>query len=328
MLALLLSGVASASPAVDYIDSQMRLDYQMEALYVRYTVDAVRAGTGGGDSLALAQSQAREFLETAQSLEPWPGDDGGLNQALVLRAEHCVLFFEQTLPTMVGLIGGAHPRDADQLQFETLLNLSEVTDVQDMERLNASLHAFGDANRVRITDEPPDLVDPPVLEVELPGPASGLSSAVRVSFAIAHHNEMVLYNDEVLAVWNDLVVSESSTVQGQRGGLEQAVQELKEVPPWMGDDTLTTAMSANGEALLGLVDLLIQSAELDMRVFLFGKKRRQRDGLLEEVEYTVPTLNAAVRAAQRSFMESWHVDAYEQHNKDLVEWAASQRGGR
>ncbi|MFT5585361.1 MAG: hypothetical protein ACI9VR_002950 [Cognaticolwellia sp.] len=324
MLALLLGGVASGSPATDYIDAQVAVDLQLQSLYVNYTVGAVLAGTESAPVLAAAQEQIHGLLVVAQGQESWPGGDQGLNAAVIQRAEHSVLFFDQTLPTMVSLAGSAYPRDADQLQFETLTHLSKVTDAQDVERMSAALVAFGDANRVQILDRVPEPLGAPTLELGLPGYPSALPSTVRVGFAIGHHNEMVGLNDQVLSAWNAIVVMESADVESQRPVLEEAVQELSEVPPWMGDETLSAAMAANGEALLGLVDQLMQSAALDMRVFLFGKKRRQRDSLLKEVNQRVPALNAKVLAAQEVFVESWQIDAYEQHIDALAKWAAAR----
>ena len=326
---VLLGGVANGSPATDYIDAQMAVERQLEALYVRCTAGAVLAGPEGAPVLAAAQQQVHALLMAAQGQAQWLGGDQGLNAALVQRAEHSVLFFDQTLPTLVSLSSSAHPRDSDQLQFETLTLLSEVTDAQDAERMSVALVAFGNANRVRILEDAlSESLEPPKLELDLPGEPSTLSSMVRVSFAMGHHNEMVALNDQVLSAWNAIVALESADVQGQRPVLEQTVQALREVPPWMGDDTLTESMAANGQALLGLVELLVQSAALDMRLFLFGKKKRQRDSLLEEVDDAVPALNAKVLTARAAFEESWQVHAYEQHIGELAKWAVARREGQ
>ena len=91
---------------------------------------------------------------------------------------------------------------------------------------------------------------------------------------------------------------------------------------------MTESMAANGQALLGLVELLVQSAALDMRLFLFGKKKRQRDSLLEEVDDAIPALNAKVLTARAAFEESWQVHAYEQHIGELAKWAVARREGQ
>lgn len=327
MLALVLfGGVASGSP-VDYLDAQFQVDQQLEVLYVRYTVSSVLAGEQIAPVLADAQHQAHAVLNAAHTLEEWPGDDKGLNEALIQRAQHSVLYFDQTLPTMVSLITASQPRDADQLQYETLLNLSEVTDAQDVERLNRAILSFAKANRVRVDEEPPAPLKLPTLELDLPGRASDLPDEVRVTFAIGHHNEMIERHDQVLSAWNDLTLLESAKIAEQRPVVELAVQELKQVPPWMGDDTLTSALTADGEGLLELVDLMVQSAELDMRVFLFGKKKRQRDSLLRQVDSALPSLNANAQQAVASFLDAWQISAYERHIEELHQWARSQKAG-
>lgn len=326
---VLLGGVANGSPATDYIDAQMAIERQLDALYVHCTAGSVLAGPEGAPVLAAAQKQVHTLLIAAQGQAQWLGDDQGLNAALVQRAEHSVLFFDQTLPTLVSLSSSAHPRDADQLQFETLTLLSQVTDAQDAERMSVALVAFGNANRVRIVEDAlSEALEPPKLVLDLPGEPSTLSSLVRVSFAVGHHNEMVALHDQVLSAWNAIVALESSDMQAKHPVLEQAVQELREVPPWMGDDTLTESMAANGEALLGLVDRLVQSAALDMRLFLFGKKKRQRDRLIEEVDDAVPELNAKVLTARVAFEESWQLHAYEQHIGELAKWGVARREGQ
>lgn len=327
MLAMLMiGGVASGSPATDYMDAQMEVDARVASLYLHYTAAVLGAQPDPDQAIAAVQQEATALLEHAASLPEWPGDDHGLSAAVTQRAEHSVLWFEQTLPTMVSLDSGPHPRDPDQLQFETLLHLSEVTDQQDLDRINAALAAFAQANRILLQDPGDALPEPPTLVLELPGKPSALPSLIRVNFAIAHNNEMVVLQEQVQEVWNVGIELEPLSLMAHRPELEQAVRQIQAVPPWMGDETLTAALSANGEGLLALYGLLVQAAELELRVFLFGKKRRQRDSLIQQVNDGVDPLNAMVQSAWTAFEEGWHFAEYEAHLDELAQWAA--QGGR
>lgn len=321
---VLFGGVAFGSPATDYIDAQLAIDLRVGSLYLQYTASAGGSQADSEEAMAMLQKEAHAILSDAEALEEWAGADHGLSAAVRQRAEHSVLWFDQTLPTMLSLDSGPHPRDADQLQFETLLHLSKVTETQDLDRINDALAAFAEDNRVRLQD-PEDLnLEPPMWLIELPGNPSALPNLVRVNFAIAHNNEMVLLQDEVLDMWNVGVDMEASALIAHRPELEKAVLELQAVPPWMGDETLTGALSANGEGLLELYGLMIQAAELDLRLFLFGKKRRQRDGLVDQVNESLEPMNLAVEAAWTDFTEGWRIAERDQYLKDVARWAVAQ----
>ena len=325
MLAMLMiGGVATGSPATDYVDAQMEVDARVAALYLHYTASVLGAQPDPQQAMAAVHGEATALLQHAASLPKWPGDDHGLSAAVTQRAEHSVLWFEQTLPTMVSLDSGPHPRDPDQLQFETLLHLSEVTDQQDLDRINAALAAFAQANLILLQDPGDPAPEPPVLVLELPGNPSALPSLIRVNFAIAHNNEMVVLQEQVQDVWNVGIELDPLSLIEHRSELEQAVEEIQAVPAWMGDDTLTAALSANGQGLLELYGLLVQAAELDLRVFLFGKKRRQRDSLVQQVNDAVDPLNATVQTAWAAFEEGWHFAEYEAHLEEMAQWAAAQ----
>lgn len=322
---VLFGGVAFGSPATDYIDTQLQIDSRLVGLHLHYTANIIGAQPDPDQALAVAQQEAQAVLRDAEALEEWAGGDQGLSAAVTQRAEHSVLWFEQTLPTMISLDSGPHPRDADQLQFETLLHLSEVTEIQDVDRINDALSAFAANNRILMED--PDLVlDPPEWRVELPGKPSALPCVVRVNFAIAHNNEMVILQDQVLDEWNAGIEMEALALIAHRSELEKAVKEIQAVPAWMGDATLTAALSANGQGLLELYGLMIQAAELDLRLFLFGKKRRQRDALVDQVNESVEPLNAAVQAAWTDFGEGWRIAERDQYLEELAQWTLEQGG--
>lgn len=327
MLALVvLGGVAFGNPATDYIDAQMEIDTRIAMLHLQYAATAYGSGPEFEANLKRIQLEAKEVVLAAQAIEEWPGGDQGLNDAVAQRAAHSVVWFEQTLPAMVALERGPHPRDADQLQYETLYHLSQVSEEQDVERVSATLEAFAQANRVMLMDPGPLYPEPPELELALPGPPSALPADMRVSFAIGHYNEMVVLQDAVWEVWNQGVDLAPQALIAHQPELAQAVEQVQGVPPWMGDDTLTAALSATGETLLELHGLLSQAAELDMRLFLFGKKRRQRDALIDQVNAAVEPLNAEVDGAFQSFEQAWGILAYEQYMDQVAAWASGAQG--
>ncbi len=315
-----LAAAASQQEAMDYIEIWRGLGDASTRLQVQYALGVLSEAEDSAAALQQAQLEAEGLLTLCEQTPRW-SEDRGLSAAVTAQAAYTQQFFDKTVPTMVDLMGRAAPRDADQVQLEALVTLSEEGHVAHWERVSQALRAFGADHRItilegRVFPEPPDL------SVELPGTPSALSTTIRIGFAIGHYNEALARYEEGVALWDQgLEVTGPEERVALRPELSMALERAQSVPPWMGDETLSFGLEQAGEDLNALWETLDALVVLRQRSILFRRHRAQESAMIKTIQDGVYTMNGAFERRCKRFEKRWHFQDYLDHYATLSQWA-------
>lgn len=318
-----LAAAASQQEALDYMDTWRGLSDANAALEYRYSLSMLVSSADTEQSLNLAQVEAQRLLAVCEQTPVW-ADDKGLSAAVTAQVASSLHFHQQTMPTLLSFVDKAEPRDADQLQFEALLDLSLAAHASDWDRVDVALRAFGAAHRIVLMDGKRYPVPPP-LEVELPGSPSALSKSWRLNFAVGHYNEALTRYDRNVDLWDKAVgVQSPEELAALRPELLAASAQSDAFPPWMGDETLSFAIAQAGEDLVGLWETLSEVLVLQQRNILFRRHREQQDVLLDGIQDQAYKMDGAFERRLKRFSERWHFEEYTAYGETLDQWVQQQ----